>query len=186
MMSGTSINKSKQLSKLNVFDQLTILTGLVLIGFATGIYRETIIGPTIPIFIILAVGLTTFFLTKSHYNRIHEFQRLIIPLMQCIASWGFIAGYLFMAINYYLADNELKEKQFKIESKSSIPGPRGKSRERRPTVTIDYFGFKKELFFSFRDTERVKNASKVNVTIRKGLLGFDILNHYDVVDSEKW
>jgi hypothetical protein len=90
-----------------------------------------------------------------------------------------------MATNYYLANGDQKKSSFQIQSKSSMPGPRGRREERKPLVTIDYFGLKKELVFNFNSTKRVENADKVNVIVRKGLLGFDILDHYDVVNTRK-
>lgn len=178
-------NKSKlgQLNWWKVFYFITFLTGIALMVFEIHIYRVTIIRVIIPISIILSVGLIAFIINKNHYKSTYEVKGSFFALMQNMVSWGFIACYSFMATNYYLADNELKDSSFQIESRSSMPGPKGRRDERKPLVTIDYFGFKKELVFHFRDTERVENADNVSVIIRKGLLGFDILDHYDVVDD---
>lgn len=91
-----------------------------------------------------------------------------------------------MATNYYLADNENRTLKFRIKSKSSMTGPKRRRDERKPLATIDYFGFEKELVFQYRDTEKVKNADEITLTIRKGLLGYDILGHYDTVDEGHW
>lgn len=61
-----------------------------------------------------------------------------------------------------------------------MSGSRHHRDERKPLVTIDYFNFEKELAFRHADTEKVKNADSVIVSIRKGKLGFDILEDYDV------
>lgn len=186
MTSETIKKKSKQLDKWKIFYFVTFLTGITLLVFEISIYRVTIIRTIIPVSIILSVGVLIFLFNKNHFNKINNTRGVFFPLMQNITSWGFIACYLFMSTNYYLSDNELKELKFEIKSKSSMPGPKGRRDERKPLVTIDYFGFKKELVFSYEDTERIENADKVNLTVRKGLLGFDILDHYDTVDNSKW
>ena len=61
-----------------------------------------------------------------------------------------------------------------------MSGPKGHSDERQPLVTIDYFSFEKELVFRYVDTDKVNRADSVTVVVRKGGLGFDILDNYDV------
>lgn len=169
-----------------MFYYLTFLTGITLLVLEIFIYRVTIIRTIVPISIILVVGVAAFFINRNHYKTTYDVQGIFFPLMQNIVSWGFIACYLFMATNYYLADDELKDLKFEIKSKSSMPGSKRRRDERKPLATIDYFGFKKQLVFNYEDTERVENADKINLTVRKGLLGFDIVDHYDVVDRGKW
>jgi hypothetical protein len=186
MTSRTSKDTVRQLHKWKMFYYLTFLTGITLLFLEIFIYRVTIIRTIIPITIILVVGITAFIFNRNHYKATYNVHGLFFPLMQNIVSWGFIACYLFMATNYYLAHNELKDLKFEIKSKSSMPGPKRRRDERKPFVTIDYFGFKKELVFNYEDTERVENADKINLTVREGLLGFDIVDHYDLVESHKW
>ena len=61
-----------------------------------------------------------------------------------------------------------------------MSGPKGHREERQPLVTIDYFSFEKELVFRYVDTDKVNRADSVTVVVRKGGLGFDILDNYDV------
>ena len=185
-MTGRTNNSESDPShtwKLGYF--LSFLVGIVLMYFEIGIYRVTMIRIEIPIAILLFVGLTAFIIGRSHYKKNYSVHGIFFPLMQSIVSCGFTACYLFMAANYYLADKEVRDSSFQIESKSSMPGPKGKRDKSEPLVIIDYLGLKKELVFKFMDTERVENADRVNVVVRKGLLGFDILDYYDVVASEE-
>ena len=85
-----------------------------------------------------------------------------------------------MAVNYYLADKKITEYKFKIKEKSSMPGYEGHRNERKPLVRIDYSNIEKELVFRYVDTEKVNKADRVTVMVRKGGLGFDILDDYDV------
>jgi len=57
-----------------------------------------------------------------------------------------------------------------------MSGTKGHRDERQPLVTIDYFSFEKELVFRFVDTDKVNRADSVTVVVRKGGLGFDILD----------
>ena len=85
-----------------------------------------------------------------------------------------------MAVNYYLADKTITEYKFEIKEKSSMPGFKGHRNERKPLVRIDYSNIEKELVFRYVDTEKVNKADRVTVMVRKGGLGFDILDDYDV------
>jgi len=159
---------------------VTGFLGLVLILFEIFIYRQTIIDTYIPISIIIVVGFLSFFFNRQHYKRTYLLTGNFFPLMQNLISWGFISSYIFMATNYYLADKTKTEYRFEIKEKSSMSGSKGHRKERKPLVTIDYFKFEKELVFRYADTDKVNKADSVMVTVRKGGLGFDILDDYDV------
>ena len=64
-----------------------------------------------------------------------------------------------------------------------MPGPRRGRDERKPLVTIDYFGFEKELVFRYKDTKKVENADEVSLKVDEGFFGFDVLDHYETVDK---
>jgi hypothetical protein len=68
--------------------------------------------------------------------------------------------------------------------KSSMPGRKYHRNERQPLVRIDYFNFEKELVFRFKDTDKVMKADSVNLKIKKGGLGFDILKEYNVIPTK--
>ena len=102
--------------------------------------------------------------------------------MQNLASWGFISCYVFMATNYYLGDKPAIEHRFLVKEKYSMLGWRHHRNERIPVVRIDYFKFEKDLVFRYEDTDKINNADSVIVTVRKGGLGFDVLDDYDVLN----
>ena len=156
------------------------LLGLVLIFLEIDIYRVTIIKLSIPIFIICFVGLITFFITGKNYNKTYSKKGFLFPLAQNIISWGFVASYVFMATNYYLADNNVKRYTFQIKRKSSLSASRRTS-TRDPLVAFNYFGSDKELVFRYTYTNKVAQADSVVIGIKKGLLGFEIIDNYDVI-----
>lgn len=162
------------------FYAMTGFLGLVLIVFEISIYRRTIINTYIPIAIILVIGFLTFNFNRQHYKKTYFLTGNFFPIMQNLISWGFISCYVFMATNYYFAEKATTEYSFIIKEKSSMPGSKHHRNERKPLVTIDYFNFEKELVFRFPDTDSVNKADSVFVIVRKGGLGFDILEDYDV------
>ena len=100
-------------------------------------------------------------------------------LLHTIITGG-ILMFLFMATNFYFADNSIIEKRFKIEKIDSLPGSKGEREKRQPYVVIDYEGMKKELIFSYEETEKVKTAKYAVMKVSKGFLGYDILKEKDV------
>jgi heme/copper-type cytochrome/quinol oxidase subunit 2 len=175
-----SIEKVKNEKFWKRFYGLTGFLGLVLIMLEIFIYRRTIIATYIPISIILIIGFLTFYFNRQHYKKTFSLKGNFFPIMQNLISWGFIAGYIFMAINYYLADKTTTEYKFPIKEKSSMSGSKGHRDERQPLITIDFFKFEKQLIFRYADTDKVNKADSIMVKVRKGGLGFDILDSYDV------
>jgi hypothetical protein len=176
----------KKIDKWKVFYALVFVTGLILMVLGIRIYRVTVISNLIPISIILSVGTVTYMAGKKHYHKHNKGYGIFFGLLQNTCSWGFISCYLFMASNYYLADNEDRNLKFEIKSKSSMSGSKRRRNERKPLVTIDYFGFEKELVFRYTDTKKVENADEVSVSVDKGFFGFDVLDHYETVDKTEW
>ena len=164
------------------FYTVTLFLGLILLYLEIFLYRMTFIKMGILIIIVLIVGLLTFFLIKSHYKSTYNLKGNIFPLFQSFLSWGFIASYLFLATNYYLADKDITEHELIIKSKSSLPGYKITSK-RQPTVRFDYADLEKELVFYSSDSELVENAKSIKLQIRKGALGFDIIENYKLINE---
>ena len=160
---------------------ITGLLGIFSIILEIDIYRVTIIRVSIPITIILIVGLISFILIRKNYYKTYSIKNIFFPLVQSIISWGFIACYVFMATNYYLANKNVQEYTFPIEQKGSMIGSKYHRDERSPLVIFNYLGEEKELVFKYVDTKKVNEADSVYMKIKKGFLGFDILDSYDVI-----
>lgn len=128
----------------------------------------------------MVTGFIGFIFNNKHLKFIYSTSGNFIIIIQSLGSWGFISCYLFMAANYYSASSIVKSYQEKIIEKSSIPGPKGSRNERQPLIRFKYFDFKKELVFKFEDTEKVNSADSVKINLKKGGLGFQVLESYDV------
>ncbi|ALJ00742.1 hypothetical protein [Rufibacter tibetensis] len=161
------------------FFGVTIFTGMILMVLQIDIYRSTIIDSTIPLSIILGVGVLTYLLLQRKYKEVYNVRGFFYPLMQSLLSFGFIACYIFMAGNFYLAGRDSKQFTFPIKEKSSMPGTSNKSK-RMPLVRFDYFGEEKELVFGYSSTAKVEESDFVTLTIKKGAFGFMVLESYNV------
>ena len=154
--------------------------GLILLIWEVFIYRRTIIALEIPLLIWLTPGI---FLTPLLYDKMNNIDGMrahwILHYVAHTCMTGAFLLFGFMASNYYFADNQTVDKQFEIIRKGSLPGPKGHRDEREPYVEIDYNGFEKQIVFKYSDTEKIDSARYVNLTVKKGLFGYDILERYD-------
>ncbi len=176
-------SKNDELISRKILYCVLLLIGVILGVWEVYIYRFTMISIVIPVSIVLIVGTTVFFFNQGHYKKLFNVRGVFFPLLQNILSWGFISCYLFMAVNYYGADIEVRNVQLTIKSKSSRIGLKSNRNKRSPLVIVNYSGIDKELVFTYAETKRVDAAKKVRLAIRRGLLGFDVIDHYDVVDE---
>ena len=175
-----SENTNKKNTKIRNIGGALFFLGLGLLYWEVIIYRETIIDLKIPLLIWLTPGI---FLTPIFYNRINALDRkanwaLHYFLHTCMT--GSILLFSFMATNLYFADSHIMVKHFNVLNTGSISGPKGHRDEREPYVDINYEGLEKEVVFTYEETAKVMSAKSVKLTVRKGLLGFDILEKYEI------
>lgn len=163
-----------------LFYLITFFIGIVLMIFEINIYHNTIIHAYIPGSVVVITGLATFYFNRGHYKRTYSVKSNFFPLMQNFISWRFISCFIFMAINYYAASKPEAEYQFEIKDKYSLRGPKRHRHERRPVVVINYFNIEKKMFFHFNDTETVDNADSLILHVKKGGLGFDVIESYEL------
>ena len=179
-----SIFKNKDEKFWKSFYFLTGIIGLLTTFMSISIYRVTIINIFILIFLVLSVGLITFFVNGRRYKITYLINSNIFPFLQNTMSWGLMICYIFLALNYYLPNNNHKEYKFIIKKKSSMPGSNKNINQRQPLVCFDYFNFEKELVFTYSNTDKVNKADSVIIKVQKGLFGFDILESYDVNSTD--
>jgi len=167
--------------KLDALITVLFFLGLILLLWEIFIYRRTIIELKIPLLIWLIPGI---FLTPLLYDKFNKIDGMrahwILHYVAHTCLTGAFLLFGFMALNFYVADDYSIHKQFEIIRKGSLPGPKGHRDERKPYVEIDYNGLEKQLVFKHSETEKIDSAKFVNLTVRKGLWGYDILDQYDV------
>ncbi len=156
------------------------ISGLFLMAWQVTIFRNTIIDLPILIGIILIVGIITFLLDFKNYGKTYKYSGIGLYLyssMHYIFGYGFIACSIFMLTNFYLAEKEPVKKSFEIVERSSLPGGKHHREERKPTFRINYDGKIKQLVFQHKYYEKMELYKNVELEIRKGYFGFDILEN---------
>jgi len=144
------------------------------------IFRNTIIDLSIPIGIILIIGIIAFVLDFKNYEKTYEYRGFGLYLyssMHYLFGYGFIACSIFILTNFYLAEKESIKKTFEIVKRSSLPGNKYHREEREPTFKIEYDGKIKELVFKHKYYEKMNSYKSVELEVRKGYFGFDILEN---------
>jgi len=166
--------------QLKIFYPTIFFLGLILMIFQIEIYRNTIINSSIPIICILIVGITAYFIDFKNYKKTYAYGGLSIYLysaMHYIFGFGFIVCSIFMIINYSFADDKKVKETFEIVRISYLPGRIQNSSDPEPTFQINYYGKIKELVFSQEYYKRRNNFTNVELEIRKGYFGFDIIEN---------
>jgi hypothetical protein len=97
--------------------------------------------------------------------------------MHYLCGFGFIVCSTLMLTNYYFADKESITETFEIVERSSLPGSKRHRDERQPTFQINYNGKIKELVFNHEYYEQMNFFTNVEIEVRKGYFGFDILEN---------
>ena len=144
------------------------------------IFRNTIIDLSILIGIILVVGILSFFIDFKNYEKTYEYSGIwvyIYSSMHYICGFGFIVCSIFTLTNYYFADKKAIKKTFEIVERSSLPGSKHHRDERQPTFVINYHGKIKELVFNHEYYEQMNFFTNVELEVKKGYFGFDILEN---------
>lgn len=180
MMQKKKWNRFTQQQIWKICYAANFILGLVLIVAEVHLYRKTLIAVYVPITIIVIVGILAYFANRRHYKLTYALQGNFFPFMQNLISWGFISGYLFMAVNFYFAGRQLTTHHTAIIERSTLTGPKRHRNKGNPLVVIEYHHFEKDLIFLQADTQRVNQADSVLLNIKHGALGFDVLANYDV------
>jgi hypothetical protein len=167
--------------KADAFIVFLFISGISLLVWEIEIYRATIIDWKIPTLICLIppLLLVPLFFNKlneidptiysySNYKVVHYFLHYILHL----GIGGAILCFLFMATNFYLADNQITDKKFEIIEKGQF-----NSKRKENWIRIDYEGKEKELVFPKSYKKAVENAKFVSFEIQKGFLGFEIIKN---------
>ena len=163
-----------------VFYPTILILGLFLMAWQITIFRNTIIDLKILIGIILIVGIVTFIIDFKNYGKTYKYSGIRLYFyssMHYLCGFGFMACSIFMLTNYYSANKTSVKETFKIIGRSSLPGSKYHRDERKPTFQIKYDGEIKELVFEHEYYEKMESFTNVELEVRKGYFGFDILEN---------
>src|ERR1700709_763363 len=134
--------KASTIKAYKTFYFITFFVGLILMIFEVRLYQKTIIPAKDVLILIFFVSIIFFFIIKKKYKNTYQTKNSFYAFAQATASFGFIACYIFMALNFYLADSKIEVKSFSILSKHTIG-----SKYPQPAIEINYEGIEKQLVF---------------------------------------
>lgn len=178
LVKGRVSKGNKKLDNIIVF---LFILGIALLTCEIYIYRKTLIELKIPLMIWLSPGII---LTPIFYNKLNDIDgmkahwSLHYILHSCMT--GAFVLFSFMGVNYFFADKEVISKEFKVQETGSLAGGKGNRNKRSPYVVINYEGMEKQLVFLNSQMDKVMNSKTAVLKVRKGRLGFDVLENYSV------
>lgn len=178
--------KSKKI--INIITTLLLLVGIVLMFLSVYIYHKTFIPIVIPIGIWLITGIISTLLVFNVWNEYFVRTHFILQLLFNIISVGSIFCFLFLAINYYNKGNILKVNTYKITERSSPITNRkgdGQSSTKLPIIIIEHLNNTKELIFNYTEKSNVYYGDSIELRIKKGLLGYDVIDNYNFIINKK-
>ena len=147
-----------------------ILGCILLIFWQIFIYEKTFIPLVIPLSVWLLTGIVITILSRGKFIY-QPTPSLFLQLLFNIIVWGGLALFSFMWGNYHFCNKTTSVIHEKIVSTGRLSGRNGSCEQ--PYVVVIYKGREKQLMFDC-DTP-VENFNGVDLTISKGLFGFDIL-----------
>ena len=147
------------------------IAGLILLGLEVGLYRQSVINWVVPAFVCVAAGLIMYPITSSWLDQ-NVFSKWYWKLLFNLASFGGIATYSFMAINFYVTKGE---EPVVVKSKIVRMGhlAKGKNGCGEPYVETYINGFEKQIVFGC--DEKVEGYPFIKLTLREGIFGFDVI-----------
>ncbi len=162
----------------------SLLIGLVSIVWEIKIFRNTFINVYLLLGIIVLVAGIAFFLDHKNYGKAYKYAgwRLYIYAgLQYIMSYGFLACSFFMILNYSFAADTVSYERHQIVDRSSISGGKYNRSQRQPTFDIMLNGKEKQLVFPHAFYPNREQYTHVEMEVRKGLFGFDILQNKKLI-----
>ena len=176
--SNNSFDQNRLNKLISIFNPIdTILFGLFIGSIALtvweiNIYQKTFIPLSVPLTMWVLPGLliTPFF---KRILTIHLKASVFLQLFYNIVTWGGLVTFAFMWTNHNFPNDARIEINEKIISVGHFPkGGRGNHCE-QPYIVINYKGQDKQLVYYCGVA--VENFNSVDLTISKGLFGFEII-----------
>jgi hypothetical protein len=168
----TAQTKKTKYNKINYVLTVLFFSGLVLTYFEILIFRKTVIDWKIPTGIWFFVGLAMTFVTTELLDKYYKTTDFFLRLVFNINAFGGLTVYIFMSLNYYFQPSD-ESKKMKVSIIKTGHLAKGRSGCGEPYAHINIQGEEKELIF--RCDIEIENYKFVDLTVKKGLWGFDII-----------
>ncbi len=142
------------------------------------IYRNTIIDVSILFGIIIVAAIVSFLVDFKNYSKTYKYRGVGLYLYAAahyLCGFGFIACSIFTLSNYYFADKTAIKETYEIVERTSLLGSKYHRDEMQPAFKIKYKEKLKQLVFPHKYYENMALYKSVELEVRKGFFGFDIL-----------
>jgi hypothetical protein len=158
---------------------LTILFigGIILTILEINIYRQTLVSWTVITGVWVSSGLIAIFFTSPVLTKHYETKSLLLKVVYNTVAFGGIVTYCFMALNFYFSS----DKQTIVTTEIIKTGRLAKGRHGcgKPYADVFLKGQPKELVFPCG--YELGQYRYVKLSIKKGLLGFDLIRDIELV-----
>jgi len=156
---------------INIALTTSFFCGAILLIFEINLYRNTLINWAIPTTIFLVSGLIAILPTSTLLEKYYRTRHFFLKLVYNIVAFGGITVYSFIAVNYYFPDS--KEDHYKVEIIKTGHLAKGKNGCGPAYAKVEINNADKELIFPCGF--ELEGYRFVNLTIKKGFLGFEII-----------
>ena len=165
------VTAKKKLKLYSVYSFVILICGLILTVISIAHYNKTFISFSVIAMTFLIVGLTTWILHQimTKNKIVKNSETVAIGL-----GYGFIACFLLLFINLQSSDNNIRHENYEIIDHGTLASGRY-SNCRQPYVRFKRNGEIKQMTFGCDDHDLVESAEFIDLKIKKGLLGFDIV-----------
>ena len=171
----------KKYYRNKIYYETTFVIGFILLFAQIPFIAKTLIDIITPIIIVLGTGVLAYFIDYKNYSDLYEYNdtknRYLYPFMHFSASYGGIILFLFISLNYYLSDNIETKTEYNVIDRG-IYNVKNSS-DKKLYFIINYNENNKEISFDKCDYKTAEKelykTDKIELTTRKGLLGYDIL-----------
>lgn len=154
---------------------ITAIIGMTVMIHGISLYQRSIIPFKMITFLTLMVTLVTFLFVKKPYQRVYHSGGLFFAFIQSFISFGFIACYLFISLNFYFQNSEVEQLNFEIVKKYKIG-----TRYWQAAIDINYKDKIKQLVFYSSQKKQIDTSNYVQLTITQGLFGYDVLKKIEL------
>jgi hypothetical protein len=145
------------------------LIGMILLILSSLIYDKTLIQWYIPLGCIIITTILVSLFNSVYLQKYFGLSGIFLRLVYNLLSTGGVLIYILMALNFYFAHPEESTHHLDIVDK----GTSYYKSKKRIYALVRLKGITKEIYFN--PDLNLSAFSRINVTVRKGLLGYDII-----------
>jgi len=167
---------------VNTLLTILFIGTIYLTVFETHIYRKTLIHWAIPTGIWFGTGLILTPLTSDFLSKHYSTSGFFLQLVFNVVTWGGLLITGLMMTNYYFLNDNPKQLTCKIISTGHLAKGRGGGCA-EPYCEVVINGREKQIVFPC-DID-IENFKYVDLTIKKGLFGFDIITDKTPTNEKK-